>query len=382
MLGGVGIGYRVGMVLIGNSHPLAVCVALNRVVPVIRCSRSIHSGPIVHLLPLALAALLMVISPCAAQISAEQNLRTCLAGQYPALCDHGRLTPERRKQAEAAERDANLRTCLTGQYPTLCTHSMLTPAQRGQVDVAERRANFETCRTGQYAVLCRKDLLTNEQRRNVESAERQYNVSVCLDGRYAPLCKLDLLTPAERAQAVNAEKRTTASKGAVAIPKAGSTSARACYESTIQTPQPFMGNNDEIFKLSDGTLWQVQNEYSYLYAYYAAVVICPNSGRLHVAGKSLSVMSMSHGASNELSPVSAASNLSPDAIESQISGAFEGWSGETIFKLMNGQIWQQSQYAYTYQYIYSPHVLIFRIGGGYKMQVDGLAEMIGVTKLR
>ncbi|MDR0881742.1 MAG: hypothetical protein LBP55_04270, partial [Candidatus Adiutrix sp.] len=35
------------------------------------------------------------------------------------------------------------------------------------------------------------------------------------------------------------------------------------------------------------------------------------------------------------------------AIESQIDGTFEGWSGETVFKLTNGQIWQQSSYAYT-----------------------------------
>jgi hypothetical protein len=30
-----------------------------------------------------------------------------------------------------------------------------------------------------------------------------------------------------------------------------------------------------------------------------------------------------------------------DVIESQIDGDFEGWDGETIFKLTNGEIWQQ-----------------------------------------
>ena len=28
-------------------------------------------------------------------------------------------------------------------------------------------------------------------------------------------------------------------------------------------------------------------------------------------------------------------------IESKIDGEFEGWEGDTIFKMMNGQIWQQ-----------------------------------------
>lgn len=36
------------------------------------------------------------------------------------------------------------------------------------------------------------------------------------------------------------------------------------------------------------------------------------------------------------------SSCSP-AIESAISGEIEGWSGETIFKLDNGQIWQQAE---------------------------------------
>jgi hypothetical protein len=44
----------------------------------------------------------------------------------------------------------------------------------------------------------------------------------------------------------------------------------------------------------------------------------------------------------------------PSVIESRIDGEFEGWEGDTIFKLENGQIWQQSSYAYTYHYSYRP----------------------------
>ena len=46
-------------------------------------------------------------------------------------------------------------------------------------------------------------------------------------------------------------------------------------------------------------------------------------------------------------------------IESQIDGEFEGWEGDTMFKLVNGQIWQQSSYAYTYSYAYMPDVMIY-----------------------
>lgn len=69
-------------------------------------------------------------------------------------------------------------------------------------------------------------------------------------------------------------------------------------------------------------------------------------------------------------------------IESQIDGEFKGWEGETIYKLMNGQIWQQASYHYHYHYAYSPKVLIYPSGGGHKMKVDGDDdEPIGVRLL-
>ncbi len=52
-------------------------------------------------------------------------------------------------------------------------------------------------------------------------------------------------------------------------------SASACFESSILSPSPFMGNDGEIFKLADGSLWEVKYEYEYLYEYYPDVIICP-----------------------------------------------------------------------------------------------------------
>ena len=69
-------------------------------------------------------------------------------------------------------------------------------------------------------------------------------------------------------------------------------------------------------------------------------------------------------------------------IESRIDGTFEGWDGDTIFKLQNGQIWQQSSYAYTYHYAYSPKVIIYWSGFAYRMQVEGVSGSIQVTRLR
>jgi hypothetical protein len=70
------------------------------------------------------------------------------------------------------------------------------------------------------------------------------------------------------------------------------------------------------------------------------------------------------------------------AIESYIDGTFEGWDGDTLFLLTNGQVWQQSSYAYTYHYAYRPLVVIYPSIAGYKMTVAGVNGTIYVTRLK
>src|SRR6266498_1375021 len=57
------------------------------------------------------------------------------------------------------------------------------------------------------------------------------------------------------------------------------------------------------------------------------------------------------------------------AIETQVNGEFTGWSGETIYKLRNGQIWQQASYHYHYHYAYAPAVTIYSSSSGCSMRV-------------
>ena len=68
-------------------------------------------------------------------------------------------------------------------------------------------------------------------------------------------------------------------------------------------------------------------------------------------------------------------------VETQIDGTFEGWSGETVWKMTNGQIWQQARYAYHYHYAYRPRVLIYPTSGGWTMKVED-DEEIEVRQLR
>ncbi|HEV1287972.1 MAG TPA: hypothetical protein VNU44_21790 [Bryobacteraceae bacterium] len=73
---------------------------------------------------------------------------------------------------------------------------------------------------------------------------------------------------------------------------------------------------------------------------------------------------------------------SESVIETRMDGDFEGWSGDTIFKLANGQIWQQASYSYTYHYAYRPKVLIYKSGSTYRMKVEGVDSDIAVKRLK
>jgi tetratricopeptide (TPR) repeat protein len=60
------------------------------------------------------------------------------------------------------------------------------------------------------------------------------------------------------------------------------------------------------------------------------------------------------------------------AIETHIAGEFNGWEGETIYKMDDGSIWGQSVYHYHYHYAYHPQVLIYKSqSGACHIKVEG-----------
>lgn len=135
---------------------------------------------------------------------------------------------------------------------------------------------------------------------------------------------------------------------------------------------------ESIFKMMNGQIWQQSSyAYSYHYAYSPEVWIYEFQGswvmRVEDVDETIEVIQVN---------ISNNSSSSNSVIETQIDGEFEGWEGETIFKMMNGQIWQQSSYAYLYHYAYSPEVIIYKSSSGYVMKVDGVEETINVTKLK
>jgi hypothetical protein len=126
----------------------------------------------------------------------------------------------------------------------------------------------------------------------------------------------------------------------------------------------FEGFDDEVLiKLMDGTYW-VQDEYKYWYhyAYCPTVLIIQKGGRLFIQIEGQS----------EIVPVRQIGGV----IQSKIDGEFRGWDGETIYKLLNGQVWQQSHYKYEYKYAYRPDALIYNPGGGHIILVEGTSARV------
>jgi hypothetical protein len=131
----------------------------------------------------------------------------------------------------------------------------------------------------------------------------------------------------------------------------------ACSSSSIAFPVPFLGNNDEVFQLANGDLWQVKFEYNYLYAYYPSVEICPQSNTLVINDKNLNVQKLA--------------SKSDLLVESFVSGIWQGWKGDTIVTLINGQQWKQSGFEFSVNIEALAKALVYESFGTYKMVVEG-----------
>jgi hypothetical protein len=78
----------------------------------------------------------------------------------------------------------------------------------------------------------------------------------------------------------------------------------------------------------------------------------------------------------------ATSDCNP-TIETNISGEYNGWDDEVIYKMDNGQIWQQANYHYHYHYAYHPSVIIYPTSHGCHIKVnDDDDEGVDVVRLK
>ncbi len=119
-------------------------------------------------------------------------------------------------------------------------------------------------------------------------------------------------------------------------------------------------DGDTIVKLVNGTVWrQEEYHYEYHYAYRPQARVVNNIMFVEGMSKGVRVDQIS-------------------VVETRVDGEWQGWDGETVVKLENGQIWQQEEYHYEYRYAYRPEVMI----DGNNMLVEGMNKPIRVSRLR
>jgi hypothetical protein len=113
-------------------------------------------------------------------------------------------------------------------------------------------------------------------------------------------------------------------------------------------------------------MW-VQSEYAYIYHYaYRPLVWIESDGTngiLNVDGLTESI-----------------GVVQTQGTYSRVKGAFEGWTGNTVVELQNGQVWEQDRYYYHYHYAYEPYATVYRHHGTWLMHVNGLPKPAKVRK--
>lgn len=125
-----------------------------------------------------------------------------------------------------------------------------------------------------------------------------------------------------------------------------------------------------VFELCNGQIWEQTD-----FGIHIAIKINPAVTIIESGGYGTMTIDSS-GKSVQVQEVT-------NFMKSCIDGMFEGWSGDTIFELCNGQTWQQTSYNYKYSYKYGPLVLIYEsVFGGIRMKVDGISETISVVRLQ
>jgi hypothetical protein len=157
--------------------------------------------------------------------------------------------------------------------------------------------------------------------------------------------------------------------------------AQDCYQSSILSPSPFMGNNGEIFKLADGSVWEVKYEYEYLYEYYPSVIICPSKGRLIIKKKSLNVEAISGRPTRPAAPASSSQKweiFEETNLQGSISGTIQNGR---IFKTTSGNVYEVTGLTLQLVLALQPSVMVLRNGNTYKLVVEGFDEPLICRKL-
>ena len=155
--------------------------------------------------------------------------------------------------------------------------------------------------------------------------------------------------------------------------------AAGCYESYIQSPTPFMGNDGEVVKLSDGSVWEVKYEYEYMYEYYPSVIVCPDQGKLVIGDKKLNIQALAKGKNSGASSDNSWEIFEETNLLGSISGMIQQGS---IFRTTSGSIYEVTGLTLQLVLELQPSVMVLHNGSVYKLVVEGFDEPLICSKLK
>jgi hypothetical protein len=72
----------------------------------------------------------------------------------------------------------------------------------------------------------------------------------------------------------------------------------------------------------------------------------------------------------------------PCLIETNITGTFDGYGFEKVYRLLNGQVWEQTGIEIDLSIRIMPRVIIWESAGTYKMWVEGMPRPTTVQRLK
>lgn len=207
---------------------------------------------------------------------------------------------------------------------------------------------------------------TIAQEKTLERLQKELqSMSNCQISLTHELCDLDILDP----EVAGTLRQIHSYRDRLTIPRQGNTTniSGECYTSSILKPTPFMGNNGEVFILQDRSIWEVKYEYSYMYQYNPGVVVCPSRRTLIINDTTLNIENISRAGT--------------EIMFSNVSGSWEGWNGDTIVRLMNGQIWEQVGLGLSLSLGLGNEVFVYQKNGMHYMAVEDEDQAVAVRRL-
>jgi hypothetical protein len=67
--------------------------------------------------------------------------------------------------------------------------------------------------------------------------------------------------------------------------------------------------------------------------------------------------------------------------QSELDGPCGGWDGTTVFRLSNGEVWQQSAFRSRRLHLVCPAIRVWCCGAKYWIEVEGAGEIVPVQQI-